>query len=69
MASNLAMMKARKLVEAHIESYGMVPHPDRLKEAIAALIDSEIARIKFAKAISDDTEDLEANYGKKDGAA
>lgn len=30
------MRRARKLVEAHIADYGMVPHPDKLKEAIAA---------------------------------
>lgn len=66
MASNLSMMKARTLVESHIEAYGMVPNPDSLKEAIATMIDSEIARVKFAQALSADTEDLEANYGKKD---
>jgi hypothetical protein len=30
------MHRARALVEAHISDYGMVPHPDKLKEAIAA---------------------------------
>jgi hypothetical protein len=30
------MGRARALVEAHIADYGMVPHPDRIKEAIAA---------------------------------
>ena len=29
------MLKARQIVERHIRDYGMVPHPDRLKEAIA----------------------------------
>jgi hypothetical protein len=29
------MSRARALVEAHIADYGMVPHPDKLKEAIA----------------------------------
>lgn len=29
------MTRARRLVENHIEAYGMVPHPDRIKEAIA----------------------------------
>lgn len=29
------MRRARQLVEDHIEAYGMVPHPDRMKEAIA----------------------------------
>jgi hypothetical protein len=29
------MTRARRLVEDHIEAYGMVPHPDRIKEAIA----------------------------------
>jgi len=67
MATALAMMKARTLVEAHIAAYGMVPHPDSLKEAIAKLIDSEIKRASFAKAVSDDTEDLEANYVDEKG--
>ena len=31
------MTRARALVERHIENYGMVPHPDRIKEAIAEL--------------------------------
>jgi hypothetical protein len=30
------MKMARALVEQHIEAYGYVPHPDKLKEAIAA---------------------------------
>lgn len=30
-----SMRRARQLVEDHIEAYGMVPHPDRIKEAIA----------------------------------
>lgn len=29
------MLRARRLVEDHISHYGMVPHPDRIKEAIA----------------------------------
>jgi hypothetical protein len=29
------MTRARRLVEDHIEAYGMVPHPDRIKDAIA----------------------------------
>jgi hypothetical protein len=29
------MTRARRLVEDHISAYGMVPHPDRIKEAIA----------------------------------
>lgn len=29
------MRRARALVEDHIATYGMVPHPDRIKEAIA----------------------------------
>lgn len=29
------MRRARALVEAHISEYGMVPHPDKIKEAIA----------------------------------
>ena len=32
------MLIGRKLVEDHIASYGMVPHPDKLKEAIADAI-------------------------------
>lgn len=32
---NGPMRRARRLVEKHIESYGMVPHPDKIKEAIA----------------------------------
>jgi hypothetical protein len=31
-----AMLIARTLVEQHIEHWGYVPHPDFLKEAIAA---------------------------------
>jgi hypothetical protein len=38
MADTPAMKTARAVVEAHIEAYGMVPHPDRLKEAIAKVI-------------------------------
>ena len=30
------MRRAREIVEAHIADYGMVPHPDKIKEAIAA---------------------------------
>lgn len=30
------MLRARKLVEDHIAAYGYVPHPDKLKDAIAA---------------------------------
>lgn len=33
-----AMLSARRMVEDHIRAYGMVPHPDRLKEAIAAAL-------------------------------
>lgn len=29
------MRRARKLVEDHIADFGMVPHPDKLKDAIA----------------------------------
>lgn len=32
---NGPMRRARALVEAHINEYGMVPHPDKIKEAIA----------------------------------
>lgn len=34
------MGRARALVEAHIADYGMVPHPDKIKEAIAAELGS-----------------------------
>jgi hypothetical protein len=37
-----AMLIARKIVEDHIEFYGMVPHPDRIKERI-----SRALRISF----------------------
>lgn len=33
------MLRARRLVESHIAAYGMVPHPDKLKEAIATAED------------------------------
>jgi hypothetical protein len=33
-----AMLTARKIVEDHIEFYGMVPHPDRMKERIAGAL-------------------------------
>lgn len=33
-----AMLIARRLVEDHIQAYGMVPHPDRMKDAIATVI-------------------------------
>lgn len=33
-----AMLAARILVEDHIAVWGMVPHPDKLKEAIAAAL-------------------------------
>ena len=29
------MLTARWIVENHIDVYGMVPHPDKMKEAIA----------------------------------
>lgn len=29
------MLQARKIVEDHIAAYGWVPHPDKIKEAIA----------------------------------
>lgn len=32
------MLKARAIVEAHISHFGMVPHPDLLKEAIASAL-------------------------------
>lgn len=32
------MLTARRLVEEHIRIYGYVPHPDKLKEAIATEI-------------------------------
>lgn len=35
---NDAMLIARKMVEDHIECYGMVPHPDRIKERIAGAL-------------------------------
>ena len=35
---NGAMTTARKIVEDHIAAYGMVPHPDKIKDAIAAEI-------------------------------
>lgn len=38
MPVNGPMRRARHLVEAHIEAYGMVPHPDRIKDAIATEI-------------------------------
>lgn len=31
-----AMIAARRMVEAHINSWGYVPHPDFLKDMIAA---------------------------------
>jgi hypothetical protein len=39
-AHRQAMLTARRIVEQHIETYGMVPHPDKLKEAIATKIAS-----------------------------
>lgn len=33
--ANGPMRRARALVDAHISEYGMVPHPDKIKEAIA----------------------------------
>ena len=36
MVNDDAMKVARAIVEAHINTWGMVPHPDYLKEAIAA---------------------------------
>lgn len=38
-----AMLVARSVVEAHILHWGMVPHPDYLKEAIAAAIQRAVA--------------------------
>lgn len=31
-----AMLIARRIVEAHINTWGYIPHPDYLKESIAA---------------------------------
>jgi len=44
MTAEQAMLVARRLVEDHIEIYGMVPHPDKLKEAIAREL-SKVASI------------------------
>ncbi|MCA1831194.1 MAG: hypothetical protein LC750_00340 [Actinobacteria bacterium] len=38
------MVRARKLVEAHLAEFGMVPHPDKLKDAIA----TDLAFVQFA---------------------
>jgi uncharacterized small protein (DUF1192 family) len=43
-AMNEAMLTARKLVEEHISAYGYIPHPDKIKDAVAA----EIARLRAA---------------------
>jgi hypothetical protein len=40
------MRRARALVEAHIADYGMVPHPDKIKEAIA--VELGLAEIRGA---------------------
>jgi hypothetical protein len=40
------MRRARAIVELHIADYGMVPHPDKIKEAIAAELG--LAEIKAA---------------------
>lgn len=38
------MLRARKLVEDHIAAFGYVPHPDKIKDAIAA----ELAFVQLA---------------------
>lgn len=38
------MLRARKIVEDHIADYGYVPHPDKLKEAVA----DALAFVEFA---------------------
>jgi hypothetical protein len=41
-----AMRRARRIVEEHIAAYGMVPHPDKMKEAIA----TELALVRLLEA-------------------
>lgn len=44
------MLKARAIVEAHISYFGMVPHPDKLKETIASALQSFNADTDWQKA-------------------
>jgi hypothetical protein len=36
--NDASMLKARAIVEQHINDFGMVPHPDKIKEAIASAL-------------------------------
>lgn len=53
MTDTSAMMRARKIVEEHITNYGMVPHPDRLKEAIANALPSDVNELALRLARKD----------------
>lgn len=44
---DMIMRIARRVVEAHIQEYGMVPHPDKMKEAIAAVIRESVKSLRF----------------------
>jgi len=47
-----ADIAASRMVEAHINSWGMVPHPDFLKDMIAAALREAHAGKKFEEAMS-----------------
>lgn len=50
-----AMLRARKIVEDHIAVFGMVPHPDKMKEAIAEALEAAAAQpSQQVKPLSDD---------------
>lgn len=50
MTHDTSMLRARALVEAHISEYGFVPHPDKIKEAIA----TELRKLGLAQTPSRD---------------
>ncbi len=47
MTDDRAMIAARLLVEDHIQEYGMVPHPDKMKEAIAKVLRDSVKPLQF----------------------
>lgn len=53
-----AMLIARMIVEAHINTWGMIPHPDFLKESIAASLRRAAARVEAPAPQEDGWQDI-----------
>jgi hypothetical protein len=66
------MLQARKIVEDHIAAYGMVPHPDKIKEEIATAIGfAQLASIPHRDKVEEllhKVVDLTWGYAMEDGS-